>query len=299
MLYKVGTDELAPKCKPAKETPKLDTWKEGFYGIDEAKKLLKHQQPVHLTFHEQTFLNAYESDACVFAKNPIKPHFIQEFHAAFSKCRVLDKTANIEIDANANESENLLTLKEIFRHGIEIEIELENNDDKYIKGFVDYYVARYSLFINAVNCTENQKAKYIRNCSEIISCADATVRTVSIKTWAIQLKIAQTDLKAIVQPLLNLKKDKAALENQRLNEASDILEFDPEKVPSYVTEDPNMQAIYQRDRFYPLVKKLKPRNYPWHICFATTKVVDIPVSAIFIWSRFCTLHTRIRCSTSA
>lgn len=274
-IFGIGIDAFGPKTKPTKEPVNTDTWKDGFHGLEEARELAGNSATVFLTFNYEEFVNNYDSRPYILAKGAISKHHIQEFHSKVKKFRI-DLSDYISVSLDGVEIEELKTLKELFRNGIEIEIEstIKDNDDSFssISGFVDFYVRNYAFLINQNDTTESQKAKYIDLCAEIISCADVTVRTVSMKTWAKNLTLTAADLKAVVQPYLNRKKDKATLESQRLNTEANLLEFDPEKVPSYVNEDENLQQIYQRDRFYPLLKKREDgTTYPVSYMFRNDK----------------------------
>ncbi|HLP03830.1 MAG TPA: toprim domain-containing protein, partial [Paludibacter sp.] len=276
ILWKIGANDITSKIKTQKKELNTDSWKDGFYGIDEARGMLDDDEDVTLTFNEKEFIDNYDSKPYVLAKGVISKHDVQSFHSALKKCIVQETVSDISIDEHGNEPENLQVLKEMYRHKIEITIEKgwkdsDGNSGTNITGFADYYISSYGFLIQATNCTETQKASYIKKCAEIISCADVTVRTVSSKSWASVLKITQANLKEVVQPLLNLKKDKAALENQRLNDVSDLVDFDPQnniEVPQYVDDDPVLSKIYKRDRFYPLIKrtesKLLPIAYMFH-----------------------------------
>lgn len=276
VLFEVGIDDFKPKTKAKKKEVKTDTWKDGFHGVDEARAIAK-SDTITLSFNQTKFIEDYDFKAVILAKGNIGKHHIQSLHTHVRKVRV-DMSEIKFMDDKDNEGYEAGVLKEMFRHGFDIEVEYffnkrkfnnkkkageddidEDWEEEYTSGFADYYVNQYAIYIDIRNkkLTETEKTHIFNNCAEVISFTDVTARTVSMKTWAKRLDISGSDLKAIVLPFLNRRKDKAALENQRLNEASDLLEFNPEEVPSYVDEDKTLSQIYKRDHFFPILKKTK------------------------------------------
>jgi energy-coupling factor transporter ATP-binding protein EcfA2 len=278
--FSVGIDLFGPLCKPKKELPQPETWKGGFHGIDEAREIAGRNNQVTLTFNEQTFLENFDSKAIVLAKQPVEKH---NYQYLLSKIRNVfvdesDVQALRQLSDNGTESEELEVLKNIFFSGIEIEIEapIGDNDEKnqwVLMGFVDFYINIYRSVINDIfnKPTETQKAKYIKRCAEIIANADSSVQVVMMKDYAKYLTITQSDLKKLVQPYVNQNKDKATIENQNLNETEDLIEFDAERIPSYVNEDKALQQIYQLDHYYPLLKKTDKGPVPVGYMFQNEK----------------------------
>ncbi|MFK5173581.1 hypothetical protein ACI3QN_13790, partial [Propionibacterium freudenreichii] len=71
-------DQLLPKVVE-KADPTPSVWKDGFYGVDEAKALAKHGGTIFLTFKEKTFVENFESKAYVYARGSIRKDQIQYF----------------------------------------------------------------------------------------------------------------------------------------------------------------------------------------------------------------------------
>jgi DNA primase catalytic core len=228
------------------------TWKNGLNGIEEAKEIIKNNEEakLFLTFKEKYFIENVESEAIVYARGTISKSAIQMFRANFSEIHIHYFDNNFEF--GETEHENLLTLKEIFRTGMDIKIE---NEDGQFSGFLDYYINGYSVYLNSNLFPEKERALIIGRCAEILSFADATVRTVTMKTYAKKLNLTQADMKAVVQPYLEKKKDKTILEKRNLDTEGDLLDFDLEKIPDYVNEDEVLKKTYIREGFYPLVNK--------------------------------------------
>lgn len=265
VLYQMGIDQLKPKVSDKTNLP--DKWRDGFYGVDEAKLIAKDKGEVYLTFSEKTFIKNYENIAYIYACGTIRKDQIQYLCSNIKEITFEQSENHIKFEEP--EHHELCLLAGLFRGGMKMVIEsavrdsMEEDNTMITKlGFVDYYVGGYGRVISMQNITENIKATFIDRCAEIISCAENTLRTVMLKSYSKQLEVGQNDLKSIIAPYLAKKKDKATLESKRLDTESELLEFDPEKVPSYVNEDKSMNQIYQRDRYYPLLSKDKlPVSY--------------------------------------
>ena len=256
-LFQMGSDQLAPKMQ-VKEVATPEFWKDGFYGIDEAKALAKHGGTIYLTFSEETFIRNYESKPYVYARGSVSKDQIQLFRKEIKECTLEADENKIRFN-DGKEQPELLLLIDMFKNNIELEIEMivgkGDSTETVTYGFVDYYVNSYGAIISSLQITENVKVKFIERCSEIISHTSEAKRAVQMKSYAKSLLIGQSDLKAVIAPYLATRKDKATMENKRLDTESNLLEFDPEKIPSYVNSDENMKRVYQRDRFYPLLNK--------------------------------------------
>ena len=256
-LFKMGMDQLAPKLI-IKKDPTPETWKDGFYGVEDAKELSKQGKTVYLTFSEETFINHFESKAYVYARGVIRKDQVQYLRSQIKKCTLEADENNIRF-GDINEQPELLVLIEMFRQNIDLEIEMSkgkgDSEESIMFGFVDYYVNSYGVIIAQNSITENTKVKYIEHCAEIISCTSEAKRAVQLQSYAKTLNISQTSIKSIIAPLLQTRKDKAALENQLLDNEENLFEYDPTKLPSYVMDDPTWKRVYDLDKYYPLLSK--------------------------------------------
>ncbi len=243
--------------------PRKKTWKDGIYGTDEAKDLLKQNpdRKSYLTFSEEYFLENIDEKPVIYAHGDISKSDIQSLRTSFSELHVNNTDA--EWKFGNTESPRLLVLKELFKVGMKINIEgVQREDETTWSGFLDYYVSGYRSFMLTNIVTENDRANYIDRCAEMIAFADTTLRTVVMKGYAKDLGLTQADLKAIVQPYLEKKKDRAVLEKQNIDIVDDLLSFDIDRVLSYVEEDEVMKANYINYGFYPLInKKQLPVSY--------------------------------------
>lgn len=233
-------------------TKKEKIWKDGLYGMDEAREVLKKGEANQsiLTFSETKFLENTEDKPIVYARGQITKSAIQLLRKDFNELTVA-YTDN-QFTFGDTEADNLLTLKAIFRTGMKIN--MENGEGDYL-GFLDYYVSKYADTIVFNRVTENVKAEYINRCAEMISFADTTVRTVMMKTYAKKFDLTQAQMNTVLRPFLEKKKDRAVLEMRRIDTEDDLFNFDSEQLPDYVDEDKALKNIYLRDNFYPLINK--------------------------------------------
>ena len=277
LLFGVGADEFMPKCKPEKETPKVESWTDGFHGVEEACEIAGRTGTVVLTFNEKTFIDSFDTKPIVLVKGRIAKHNIQFLQSKLRRFRIQDSDVReLMIEPDGTEPEMLDVMKELFSNNVEIELDYDNSDDDRqaeIVGFVDFYVAEYSkIFKSSTGMTEILKSKFIKRCAEVIAMADNSVRIIMMKSYAKQLGgLSQSDLKSLVQPYVNLNKDKNTIENQNLNDDKDLIEFDTERIPNYVNEDKDLQQIYQLDHYYPILKKTDKGPVPVGYMFQNEK----------------------------
>lgn len=253
-LLKTPVDEITEQIREKKRKKPKKT-KSGFVGIDEAKELMENgdkSSVCYLTFEQEKFIINFDKKPIILAMGNILKTDIQYIASKISEIYISD-TVHLNPE---KEDKRIALLKELFRNGIKITV----LEESFEYGFVDYYVTGYKAYIQ--EATEQIKAQYVDRCAEIISYADNTVRTVMLKSYASALNISQTDLKNIIKPYLEKRKDRTILENQRLNEDENLLDFDPESVPAYVYQDENMKKNYQREGFFPILnKKNEPVSY--------------------------------------
>ena len=273
--FDVSREIFTQKTKAEKPRPDTESWKDGFHGIEEARAIATRNEVVTLTFEKEYFLDRYDSKPVIYAKGNIEKHNIQYLQSKVHRLRIENgDVENIKPGDKGEESDELLTLKSLFANNVEIEIEecTDSETKEYqTLGFVDFYVGSYGEMITIQNPTESVKAKYVKRCAEVIANAETSVRIIMMKEYAKKLKIAQTDLKAIVTPYVNLNKDKATIESQNLNDEKSLIEFDPERLPNYVNEDEEMQRIYQLDHYYPILKKTDNGPQPVGYMFQNEK----------------------------
>lgn len=249
-------DVIKPKIKPAKEL-KVDKWKHGFFGIDEAVEMLTKQEDdiCRLTFSQEEFIKCHGEEPIVCAYGKISTTDMQTMISRIGKVLVTDEMPKLQEDLK--EPKELSLLKLMYNYGFEVKVEAQtetDDDNSNTFNFIEYYIAIYSNLL--ARCTEisgSNKGVITERCAEIIAAAPNTHRTVMMELYAQQLKLKVAVLKDILKPYLAKKKDKAALDTQRLQDMANIIRVDAEEVPAYVYDDEILAAQYHRSQFYPLL----------------------------------------------
>lgn len=229
----------------------IENWNNGFYGIEETRELDMKEDPVFLTINQESFLEDVGDSPVVLAVGVPSKSDIQRLRSLTTEIIVNGSELDTTFDERS-ESESLLLLKSIFREGISITITGDSEGD-----FLDFYVNTYSKTFEDELITGSVKSKYIDRVAEMISFGSASIRSVMMATYATKLQVKPAGLKEILAPYLAKRKDKTILERQRLDTEDNLLEFDPETIPSYVMEDKNMYSIYHKYDFYPILNKKK------------------------------------------
>lgn len=281
----IPPQELLPHIKAHLPQQPKATWKRGFNGLQEAKELHTEnpKAEILITYDKNVFAKNYYQKPIIYPVGKISKSDIQYFHTQIQEIYV---TLDNPIDPD-NEDDAIQTLKKLYQQGVKItviydgDIETDDNEQSNLIGFLDFYIRSYREPIN--RATETQKATYIERCAELLSFAPNTVRTVMMKTYGKLLDISATDLKEVLKPHLEKRKDKQKLEKQRINEDNKLLEFDPETVPNYVYEDDVYTNTYNKEGFYPLLdKQMNPVSYMFrnekgggHTCISDFYIVPI------------------------
>ncbi|MDD3491303.1 MAG: CHC2 zinc finger domain-containing protein, partial [Paludibacter sp.] len=246
--FHIGADVVKRQIKPA---PKTDTWKDGFYGFEEAKAILDEYDKIGiLTFLESEFIDLVDEQPIIFYKGRAKKFAIQLLRKRFSEFVVNCESGNFKFEKQ--ESTDLEVLREMHIEGIKITIEgYSENQQQW--AFTDWYLEQYSKLFPTINSTE--KSEFVRRCIEVIAYTEATMRTMNGASYASTLGIKIGAYNDLLKPILASKRDKNEMEKQRVDMEANIMDFDPGALPSYVMEDEIMAKVYQQSGFYPLLKK--------------------------------------------
>ncbi|MDR0829244.1 MAG: DNA primase, partial [Prevotellaceae bacterium] len=256
-FFNVDISDIMAKFKVPVKVP--DEWKTGFYGIEEAEDLLKTEPFAdficHITFSTEYFYQKIGEIPIILCVGvPLKTQ-IQQLRVKINSLQI---NSLIDLTVGKIESDSILALKELWRQRFHIKyIDLCENEIL----FIDYYIELYSFFKTSEDKLELRKideAIIYDRCVEMMSFAEPTKRTVSLKNWQQKLDLPNSQaLTNLLKPYLAKNKDKAVLETQRLDVEADLFNFDPEKIPEYVLEDDLMSKTYRQSGFYPLLNAQK------------------------------------------
>ena len=251
--FNVSSSLLKDKAKPTKEL-KIENWKHGFYGMEEATELMEEDEDAdcRLVFDQKKFIESFSENPTILAIGNPTLTDLQSLRPVTSRLTIASFKELIPTEQG--ESKPLLLLKNMHKNGFEILIE----DDETLLSFSDFYIQMYSNLLNAEKSEERitdstKIAEVIGKCAEVISQLDATVRVVIQDVYAKKLNMKPTAFGKVMAPFLAKKKDKAMIDNQRMSELGQTI--DSEIVPDYVEKDKVLWNNYLKWGFYPLADK--------------------------------------------
>ncbi|MDD2799395.1 MAG: DNA primase [Bacteroidales bacterium] len=254
ILFKIGASDIKERIKPPKEL-KIQAWKHGFYGIDEALELKAEDEDAetYIVFDHENFINRFSQYPTVLVVGEPTHTDIQVLRAKISALNV--STDRQSLSPTVKEDHPAMhLLKTMHREGFDITIHSAEKSQP----FCDYYVESYVILMNSeADQTGKMKATIIGRCAEVISDTSEQYRAVMVDLYAKSLGIKTTALNAILKPFLAKKKDKAIMSTQRLNEVSGMIPIDSETVPDYVMSDETLKQEYLRSGYYPIFDEQK------------------------------------------
>jgi len=254
MTFETTTTIIKDRIKPTKEL-KVDKWKHGFYGIDDAVELMEadDDQDCEIVFNQKDFVNEFSETPMVLVVGTPTLIDIQSLRSKISKLTVKDFTSLAPND-DCGDSKSLIILKNMHKNGFDISVDVTDDGKPISKSFCDYYIDKYKEILSDTY-DGSKKGEIIGRCADVISDIEATVRVVMIDDYAKKLGMKVTALDKVLKPFLAKKKDKTLLDNQRLGAMSDTLNVDAEIIPDYIQNDKVLSDQCTRWGFYPLADK--------------------------------------------
>jgi DNA primase catalytic core len=280
VLFKLAFSDIKAKIKPDFKKPEI--WNLGFYGADEAVKLLQtdefEEETCTVTFNQEEFFESLNESPIVYIYDIPTKTQIQQLRSKIS----IFKLGNLsKLKIGKKESKEILALKEMVKEGFNV---IAVDEDGKENSFIDLYVRSHINFQSNENFKGVDTPMIYERCAEMISCAEPTRRSANMKMYQEALGLPnQKALTDILKPFLAKRKDKSILETQRLDVEADLFDFDPEKIPDYVLEDEVMNKTYRQSGFYPLLnlEKLpvaymfKNQNGGGHTCVSDFYMIPL------------------------
>jgi DNA primase catalytic core len=258
-VFNTSMQMIVDRVKPLKDL-KIENWKVGFYGIDEASELIEDRELSEccLVFKEEDFMKSFSEEPTVLAVGMPSLADIQSLRQVTNKISVV--FSEVLKPKELIEPPELQLLKIMHRNGMEISVEFASGE---VINFCDCYVDTYSSMLgktrnddgDEIITDSTKRAEVIGRCAEVISQLEATTRAVMNDVYAKKLGMKLSAFEKVLKPFLAKKKDKAMIDNQRLNELTDAFAIDPEIVPEYVEKNPVLWSTYLKWGFYPLSDK--------------------------------------------
>lgn len=255
-LFNTQISYVSEKVKP-KRSLKVEDWKDGFYGIDEATECLNEKTDKELctlTFDQEEFINLFESETpVVYASGIPSDSDIQLLRSKINRIKV-DNCEAIR-PSSGDEPRGLNILKTLFKEGFDISISDIIECDEGIKKikyrlFCDYYVSEYGSIIDA-DTTGIVKETVAKRCTDVIADSSDASRTMMMASYAKYLGIAKGSLEKMLKPLLAKKSKKVDFESKQVEAYDNMHPLDALYPPSYVEENTLIKSNYQKYRFFP------------------------------------------------
>ena len=261
-LLKQLVSELMGEAKPAKSLP---TPEPGFTGMAEAEELVKKgDEQLILTWETPRFAEAWGARPMVLVTGRPDLPAVQELRRLSPSVNCQDEMA---VGEDMVEPDSVAFLRWLSRQGFTITVsrfrrefvkdktEEEGTKEVVMEtklGFFEWYVSLYAPYAMA---QESVKKVAIERCAELISYADATTRAFQITAYARRLGITKTAFEAVLKPFLDARKTESRFNNDALQVEGVSFSFDPNHLPDYVDNDPELKRLWEAHQFFPLIDK--------------------------------------------
>lgn len=257
-LIESSSAQLMPKLRQAMSGVKRhEEPKSGFCGIEEAKEIYnKDNDKIRLTSSWREFEEGVGERPVVFFRGCPEESDVQALRQLDNSVVIASPDEELN---DKTENDEILTLKQLFRAGFNIDVETCEGT----VGFIQWYVNLYGDTIRNESPTTNVMDKYLDRIAEMIAEATEVTRTRSMKDWSKTLYLpSEKALKDIVKPYITRKRSKNKVEAEREN-LDDVADVDGNTLPDYVEDNEEYKRMLSRYGFYPLLSKSK--NEP--VCY--------------------------------
>lgn len=254
-LFNTNPSNIAERVKPKKEL-KVDVWKDGFYGVDEAAELLSDEDSDELcvlTFDQEEFIDLFSDEYPVIyvSGNPTVSD-IQLLRSRINKLKVQE-----DIMVNPTEKDEprgLEILKQLFKEGIDISMfytdPADENKKIVYRVFCDFYVSKYGNIIKK-DVTGIIKELATERCLDVIADSSEVSRNMMMASYAGYMGVAKGALEKLLKPRLAKKKNKIDFESQRIDAYANMIPLDSQNLPDYVRNNELMKEEYERSQYFP------------------------------------------------
>jgi DNA primase catalytic core len=213
ILFDLNSQDIKSKIK-TNEIQKPEVWNPGFYGVEEAEKLLQtgeiEKDTCLITFNQDEFYEEINETPIVYIHRIPSKTQLQQLRSKINAFKLGDHT---RLKIGKKESKEVLALKEMLKEGFSITI---RDDDYNENSFIDYYIESHRGFQVNLDFKGVDVPVILDRCVEMISYADSTRRTANMKGYAACLDLPNAGaLKEMLKPFLEKRKDKAVLEIRR------------------------------------------------------------------------------------
>lgn len=233
------------------KTPQIPSrFEPGFYGLDFAASYIDDDaKEIHLVRDFERFQKLVSEESPYIYIHGIPPlTAIQELSRQVE--RVIFHSPDMDADGRY-ESEDIRTLKALYTFGLTTDVVMDGK----VSGFIYAYIQQYGKLIYDESPTPEIKNTYITRCAEMISYASQPIQTVNMSTWAGILGLKVSALKDVLKPFSIERKSQRKIEKERSDVYADVFEFDPDKIPDYVSQSDEYSRMLKRYGFFPILNK--------------------------------------------
>lgn len=243
-------ETLLEEIKKMNVSKKVEDIAAGFNGLEFVKDYIdENKKEVYLTSSIKMYGQMLGEEKPYILYNGIpNAGQIQELGGIGQNFFVINPEMNF---TETSESDDILMMKAMFKYGLNIIVEADDERTS----FISYYVTYYGDIIQESNPTDEEKNEYICRCAEMISYCKQSIQTVNIPLWAQKLKLNKTILKEIIKPYNQDRKaeSKKKYEVDKFN--NDFLEYNTTSVPSYVLENDEYNECLENYKYYPILNR--------------------------------------------
>ncbi len=240
--FGIGADVLRGRVKPV---PRTDRWQNGYYGMDEAKEVMKERGGEwHLTFDEEVFCEGVCESAVILWKGKAGKHAVQSFRSEVNtvyvdggELRFAEGCAGTEVDV-------------CYRlHCGGVSVIVEREDGAVL--FVDWLIDEIGGFYAQLN--SNDKAAALDMALHTIAHTPGSLQTIKGKEWRERFGLGKSEYNKLLGEVFAEIRDRGSME-RRKDDFQDMRPFDLNLLPDYVVQDETLKKVYDLYGYYPLLK---------------------------------------------
>ena len=227
-----------------------EEFQSGFHGLDFVEEYIDaDNRTVHITTDWEQFIRRIgQRQPWLFLYGQPSAEQLQLMHAKVKRIIVHDPSMKAD---DTSECPTLEVLKELFRKGMVVDMATSHGE----RGFIYHYVQLYGDMIENTAPTPEVRSRYLNRSAEMISYCSTSVQTTSMRDWAEMLHLKLGELKAIVKPYNDERRASGRIERERGDLGDALLDFSPERIPSYVEENDEYRAMLRRYNYFPLLSR--------------------------------------------
>lgn len=243
-------DLLVDMAEKADVPERPQEFNPGFHGLDFVEDYMDPEsREIWLTNEWDIFIKGIaHKRPYVFLFGKPSAEDMQRIHTKVKRMIVHEPKL---MEADHTESETLLVLKDLFMKGMVVDVKTPEGTI----GFIYRYIALYGQMIEALSPTPETRSQYLNRAAEMISFCSTSVQTTSMRDWAEMLHLKIGELKAIVKPYNDERKASGRIEREKGDLGSNLFEFSPEHIPSYVEDSEEYSSMLRRYNYFPLLSK--------------------------------------------